>query len=124
MAEETTAPVIILTDGAIAKVKEVIESEGLDGYGLRIAAMQGCGGVQYGLDFDDTANEGDEVVEINGIKVYVDANSAELLRGTTIDFINDIHGQGFKFSNPNAPVHQGCGGCSCGCDDGNEGGCC
>ena len=120
---ENTAMVVMLTDNAAAKIKGVIESEGLDGYGLRIVAMQGCGGIQYGLDFEDTANEGDEVVEVKGIKVYVDATSATLLRGATIDYVSDARGEGFRFLNPNAPVHQGCGGCSCDSDDDDCGGC-
>lgn len=123
MTEEIITPVVTLTDNAAAKIKEVLNNEGLDGYGLRVAATQGCsGGLQYGLDFDDTANEGDEVVESHGIKIYVDAGSVAFLRGSSIDYVSDVHGQGFKFLNPNAPVLEGCGGCCSGCD-GGDGGC-
>ncbi|MDR2337344.1 MAG: iron-sulfur cluster assembly accessory protein [Deltaproteobacteria bacterium] len=114
-SEKTTEAVVKLTDKAIAMVKEVLQNEGLEGYGLRVVAMQGCCGVQYGLDFDDTANEGDEVVELDGFKVYVDIDSVSVLRGSTIDYVSDVHGSGFKFLNPN--VQEG----TCGC--GNCGGC-
>jgi iron-sulfur cluster assembly protein len=120
--------VVQLTEKAIATVKEVLKNEGLDGYGLRVVAMQGCCGVQYGLDFDDTANEGDEIVELDGFKVYIDIDSAPVLRGSTIDYVSDVHGSGFKFQNPNVQEHHSC---CCGCEGGGSdkgsggcGGCC
>ena len=112
-------PVVMLTDAAVAKIKEIIQNEGLDGYGLRVVAMPMCSGVQYGLDFDDTANEGDEIVEVQGIKVYVDIDSVEVLRGSTIDYASDVYGEGFKFLNPNVSANSGCGCC---CDDSGCGG--
>ncbi len=116
MENQNIEQFITLTDSAIKMIQDVIEKEGLEGYGLRIVAMQGCCGIQYGLDFDDTANEGDEIIEVGGFKVYMDIDTAPILRGTKIDYINDIHGSGFKFTNPNTTQNQDCRGCgSSGC---------
>ncbi|TMA58560.1 MAG: iron-sulfur cluster insertion protein ErpA [Deltaproteobacteria bacterium] len=100
-----------LTPGAVEKVKELRAREGLPlTRPLRVAVVGGgCSGFSYQLDFDDTMREDDLVLEYDGIRVLVDATSAEYLAGTEIDYVSTLHGGGFKFSNPKATHTCGCG---------------
>ena len=108
----TTPPAPIgLTTRAIERVKELRAREGLPPTrALRVAVVGGgCSGFSYQLDFDDTTREDDLVLEYDGIRVLVDATSAEYLAGTEIDYVSTLHGGGFKFSNPKATHTCGCG---------------
>jgi iron-sulfur cluster assembly protein len=112
-ALETNAPgpLLALTPGAAAKVKELMaeEPDG-DTLVLRLAIQGGgCSGFQYGLGFDAGSAEGDIELELEGVQVVVDPFSAPYLRGTTIDFLNTIQESGFKIDNPNATSSCGCG---------------
>jgi len=61
------------------------------------------------MSFDDGAQEGDREAVFDGVRVVVDATSAQYLAGTEIDFVSSLHGGGFKFSNPKATHTCGCG---------------
>src|SRR5260370_27509880 len=62
------------------------------------------------LGWDDTATDGDNVVETNGVKVFVDSNSAPYLQGSEIDYVdNNMLGAGFAIKNPNVKSSCGCG---------------
>ena len=104
--------VVVLTSKAVEKVKEYMieeKKEAKDGYGLRIMVIPGgCAGYQYGLDFDKE-QAGDIVVKEQGLTIFVDKNSAGHLVGTTVDFVDGLHGSGFKIGNPNAKQSCGCG---------------
>ena len=106
-----TEPVVTLTPPAVDMVKRIRAKEGLpDGHALRVAVVGGgCSGFSYQLDFDDKAQDGDEVVEYEGVLVRVDPTSAQYLRGIEIDYVNSLSGGGFKFINPNAKHTCGCG---------------
>jgi iron-sulfur cluster assembly protein len=78
--------------------------------GLRIRVMPGgCSGFQYDMVIDEAPSESDEVIDTNGIRVFVDQMSQRYLNGVQLDYVNSIMGSGFTFSNPNAT-----GGCGCG----------
>jgi iron-sulfur cluster assembly accessory protein len=99
-----------VTERAVSKVKALLEAEQKAGFGLRIAVQGGgCSGFQYGLTFEDTAKPDDEVLEFNGLKVFVDKMSRPYLNGTTVDYVDSLQGSGFKISNPNATGSCGCG---------------
>ncbi len=99
-----------LTDRAVSKVKELLAAESKDGYGLRVAIQGGgCSGFQYGLTFENTERDNDNVMELGGLKVYVDAMSGMYLDGVQIDYIETLEGSGFKIENPNATGTCGCG---------------
>lgn len=101
---------VVLTDSAAKKIQGILASEGKDGYGLRIYVEGGgCSGFQYGMALENTAQEGDAVEEINGIRVYVDPSSAQYLGGAHIDYVEELTGSGFRISNPNATSTCGCG---------------
>ncbi len=104
-------PVITLTAPAAEMVKKIRAKEGLsDTHALRVAVVGGgCSGFSYQLDFDDQAQDGDEVVAYDGFEVRVDPTSAQYLRGIQIDYVSSLSGGGFKFVNPNAKQTCGCG---------------
>jgi iron-sulfur cluster insertion protein len=101
---------LFLTDVAVEKVKEVITREGVKAGGLRIAIVGGgCSGFQYNLSLDESPREDDEVIEQNGVKLFLDPISQQYVYGTVIDYVSGLHGAGFKFVNPNANRTCGCG---------------
>jgi iron-sulfur cluster assembly accessory protein len=101
---------VILTDGAAAKVKALLEGEGRDDLALRVAVQPGgCSGLRYQLFFDVRSFEGDIVKAFGGVDVVTDRMSAPYLMGATIDFVDTIEKQGFTIDNPNAT-----GSCACG----------
>ena len=101
---------ILLTDGAAAKVKALLNSEGREDLALRVAVQPGgCSGLRYQLFFDDRSFEGDIVKVFGGVDVVTDRMSAPYLMGATIDFVDTIEKQGFTIDNPNAT-----GSCACG----------
>jgi len=107
IAQETE---LKLTDKAIAQVKALLARENLDGYGLRVAVNSGgCSGFSYGLDFEKETKPGDVVLEMDGLKVYMNESSGKHLKGTTIDYVSGLQSAGFKFINPNATSTCGCG---------------
>jgi iron-sulfur cluster assembly accessory protein len=101
---------IVLTDGAAAKVKALLDTEGRNDLALRVAVQPGgCSGLRYQLFFDDRNFEGDIVKVFGGVDVVTDRMSAPYLLGATIDFVDTIEKQGFTIDNPNAT-----GSCACG----------
>ena len=101
---------VALTAKAVEMVKLAIAEEGLTNHGLRVAVRGGgCAGLEYALDFAETARLGDTVYETDGLKVYIDMASATYLKGTVIDYATGLQGAGFKFNNPNARRTCGCG---------------
>lgn len=107
---ETQAPVITLTDAAVNEVKRLINVQGIEEGGLRLGVKGGgCSGLSYTINFDDKIGQYDQVYDINGVKVIIDAKSAIYLHGTQLDYQKDLMGGNFKFLNPNANKTCGCG---------------
>jgi iron-sulfur cluster assembly accessory protein len=104
-------PPVTLTSKAVEMVKLTREQEGMDAtYGLRVAVMGGgCSGFQYALDFEQEARPTDALMEVDGLRVFVDPVSARYLEGVTIDYVFGMNGAGFKFNNPRATGTCGCG---------------
>lgn len=102
---------ITLTDAATAKVAELIAAEAADeSLALRVAVKPGgCSGFNYDMYFDTEVASDDVVREFSGVKVAVDAASADLLRGSTLDYTDSLQGAGFHITNPNATRTCGCG---------------
>ena len=103
---------IKITDSAAEQVRHFLSQEDVpaDSAGLRVAVMPGgCSGFKYGLLIEERPADDDLIVEVSGLRVFVDAFSAQYLSGTTIDYVSTMQGAGFTFSNPNAT-----GGCGCG----------
>ena len=101
---------IILTVEAAKKVKELQKQEKKEAYGLKLYVFPGgCSGFQYGLDFEKAPEKTDIVTEQHGVKLFVDKESASMLKGTRIDFVDSLKGSGFKIDNPNVEHSCGCG---------------
>ena len=101
---------ITLTDSAASKVKDLIAAEGEPDLALRVAVRPGgCSGFSYEMFFDSDVADDDNLVDFSGVKVVVDASSAELLAGATLDYKDGLQGAGFAIDNPNAQRSCGCG---------------
>ena len=110
-SQEIPTPAIDLTPKAVEMVKRTREKEGLgDAYGLRVTIVGGgCSGFQYSLGFDCEQREGDTMVPFEGVHVLIDEVSLPYVAGTTLDYVEGLHGAGFKFNNPRATRTCGCG---------------
>ena len=112
-AEAISSPqgAVSLSPAAVAKVRELRAKEGRpETHVLRVSVVGGgCSGFSYQMSFDQNVQEDDQVVEYEGIRVVVDSTSAPHLAGTEIDFVQSLHGGGFKFANPAARQTCGCG---------------
>ena len=99
-----------ITDRAITKVKQLLSAEDKDGYGLRVAVQGGgCSGFQYGLTWEKEQKDNDQVLEFDGLPVFVDAMSLLYLHEVSIDYLDGLQGSGFKIENPSATGTCGCG---------------
>lgn len=108
--ENKSGTVVTLTQKAVSKVKEFMEAEENPVGGLRIgAAPGGCSGFQYVLEFEQAPSEDDAVYEQAGLKIYINKQQMQLLRGVNIDYVDGLQGSGFKIDNPNARKTCGCG---------------
>ena len=110
LSQKVTEP-ITLTAVAAVKVAELIAAEGGDEVlALRVAVKAGgCSGFNYDMFFDSDFADSDVVRDFDGVKVVVDAESAELLNGSTLDYSDSLQGAGFHITNPNATRTCGCG---------------
>ena len=101
---------ITLTDTAASKVKDLIEAEGEPNLALRVAVRPGgCSGFSYEMFFDTDVAADDNLTDYAGVRVVVDASSAELLQGATLVYKDGLQGAGFAIENPNAQRSCGCG---------------
>jgi iron-sulfur cluster assembly accessory protein len=102
---------VTLTDLAASKVAELLAQEDTTDLALRVAVRPGgCSGFSYEMFFDADVAEDDVVREFGqGVKVVVDAASADLLKGSTLDYSDGLQGAGFHVTNPNASRTCGCG---------------
>ena len=101
--------VIGLTPAAAGELRSLQEKPENTGKFMRFYVEKGgCSGMQYGMVFDEK-RDGDSISGQHGVKILVDAISADYLRGTVVDFSEEMMGGGFKLSNPNAKQSCGCG---------------
>jgi len=109
MTEVAEALPVDLTERAARRILEVLRKEP-EGSMLRVAVNGGgCSGFQYAFDVTQERQDDDLVIEREGAVVLVDLVSLDFLRGSRIDFVNDLIGQSFKIENPNATASCGCG---------------
>ncbi len=102
--------VLTLSDAAATKLRDLTKEETNPAIGLRVYVYSGgCSGYRYGMMLEDAPTPDDQVLEANGIKVYVDTQSIGLLQGSEIDYVDTLMGAGFTVNNPNAVAACGCG---------------
>jgi iron-sulfur cluster insertion protein len=103
-------PPMVFTDAAAKKVRELIDEEDNSDLMLRVfVAGGGCSGFQYGFTFDEKTEDGDSIVENQGVTLVVDPMSVQYLMGAEIDYKEDLQGAQFVIRNPNAATTCGCG---------------
>jgi iron-sulfur cluster assembly protein len=101
---------IHLLPAAANKIRALLTERKMDGHGLRVfVAGGGCSGMQYGMALEREPNEFDNVVEHEGVKVFIDPTSMMYLAGSSIDYVDNLMGGGFRIDNPNAVATCGCG---------------
>jgi len=101
---------ISLTPAAVEYVKRMRAKEQKEGQALRVGVKAGgCSGFSYFLGFTDSRRAGDLVIEYDGLTVYVDPRSLEVLDGTEVDYRRGLLGAGIQFKNPRAKKSCGCG---------------
>lgn len=99
-----------LTGNAARKLLELRAEEGNPHLMLRVYITGGgCSGFSYGFKFDEHVNEGDTVVERDGVSMVVDQLSIQYLAGSTVDYTEGLQGSRFVIDNPNATSTCGCG---------------
>src|SRR5918996_1539924 len=107
----TPTEMVTVTEKAAAKIRELMAEEPVgDVMVLRVAVEGGgCSGFQYALGFDRGPQDGDNEVEMNGVRVVIDPLSAPYLAGSEIDYVEALMGAGFAINNPNVTAACGCG---------------
>ena len=106
----TKSTPINMTPTAVAKVKEIMAQQNPVPAGLRVGVVGGgCSGFSYSMSFENGAGMMDKVVDVEGLKVYIDATSMMYLNGCIVDYVETLEGAGFKFENPNVKTTCGCG---------------
>jgi iron-sulfur cluster insertion protein len=101
---------IIISPSAVRRIARLKELEANDGLMLRIAVSGGgCSGFQYGFSLDDTRRADDRLFIKDGVGIVVDEVSLDLLRGSQVDYVEDLVGAYFAVNNPNAASTCGCG---------------
>src|SRR2546430_16924705 len=96
---------ISMSDAAVAQLRELIsQQEGASpALGLRVFVYPGgCSGMSYGMAFEDQPAEDDLVVNVSGLKLYVDEMSTQYIAGASIDYEDSLMGGGFRILNPNS----------------------
>lgn len=99
-----------LTETAVSKVREILDTQEPKPAGLRIAVVGGgCSGFSYSMAFENSPGLLDKTYQFEGLKVFIDQASLLYLDGAQVDFVETLEGSGFKFNNPNVKSTCGCG---------------
>lgn len=107
---QTKTAIISITDRAVEQIKVLLSNRGKPSAGIRVNVKQGgCSGLSYVIEYADTQNKYDEVVEMGDVKVLIEPKAIIYLIGTTMDFIDESIKSGFVFLNPNEKSKCGCG---------------
>ena len=115
---ETTVPNETRSDEAMTITPKALEEINTlkadnsipESYGLRVGIKGGgCSGFSYVLAFDAEPREGDKILNLAGVKVFIDPKSLAYLSGTNLDYQDGLNGKGFVFHNPHAAKTCGCG---------------
>ena len=100
---------INLTAKAANKIKELLNKSNKKDHGLRIKVEPGgCAGYSYKFTFDKESTD-DNIIDAHEVRIIIDNNSLDFIRGSKIDFVDSLQGSGFKIINPNAKSSCGCG---------------
>lgn len=110
LSEPVDLSTIQLTKRAAEKYSEILADEGKKGWGLRFGdKAAGCSGFEYVLDYSEKAKPDDQIFASHGVEIHVNKKIVNRLMGSEIDYVDGLHGSGFKVTNPNAKGSCGCG---------------
>ena len=105
-----TRALFTVTENAAARINELLAARGKPSAGIRIGIRtRGCSGMSYSIEYADEQNSFDEVVDVNGVKLFIDPKAVMFLIGTQMDFTEEKLRSGFVFQNPNEAGRCGCG---------------
>jgi iron-sulfur cluster assembly accessory protein len=100
---------IALSASAAARVAWIAQRQGTPAILRLMVEGGGCSGFQYRFGLADAEEADDIIVETDGVRLVVDSLSLDLVRGGTVDFVDNLGGAAFKVENPNATAGCGCG---------------
>ena len=104
------ATIITVTDKAAAKAKSILADKGVENGALRVFVVGGgCSGYQYGMAIARNREDDDIAIDVGGLTILVDAESAPLIDGAEVDYVEDIMKSGFTIFIPNATKSCACG---------------
>jgi iron-sulfur cluster assembly protein len=104
------AAVLAITPDAAEQMKTMLEEGGRGATAVRVGvAAKGCSGLKYFMEYATAAEQGDEVIEQNGVTLLIDPASVMHMLGTTINYVSSDTEEGFTFDNPNVKSSCGCG---------------
>ena len=102
--------IVSITDKAAEKALALLKDRGVEQGALRVFVVGGgCSGYQYGMAIAQGREDDDIVIEQGGVTVLVDPESAPLMQGAEIDYVDDLMKSGFTIFNPNAVKSCACG---------------
>ena len=102
--------VIILSDNAVSRIKEIMSSADNNSVGVRVGVKSGgCAGMSYVMEYTKKINPSDEMIEEKGVKVFIDPSAVMYLLGTEMDYKKEEFSSSFVFKNPNETERCGCG---------------
>lgn len=102
--------VMTLTEAAANRVKAIVDNAGGDAKGIRVGIKKGgCAGMEYSVDLVTEPNAKDDLIELNGARVWIAPEAVLYLLGTQMDFEVTTLRSGFTFHNPNQTSACGCG---------------
>jgi iron-sulfur cluster assembly accessory protein len=108
LMNQTAAEAVTISASAAKRLNAILKGE--DGAALRISVKGGgCSGFQYSYDIDKARADDDFVATRDGATVVIDPVSLEMMKGSEVDFVDDLMGQSFRINNPNATASCGCG---------------
>ena len=106
----TGSAIVTVTDKAAEKARNILTERGIENGALRVFVVSGgCSGYQYGMAIARSREEDDIAIEAGGITLLVDSESAPLLEGAEVDYVDDLMKSGFTIFNPNAVRSCACG---------------
>lgn len=102
--------IITITDRAAEQVKTLLERRGGESFGIRVGVKSGgCSGFSYLIEYADSKNQFDELLEDKGVVVLIDPKAIMYLIGSEMDYVEEKFRSGFVFQNPNEKGKCGCG---------------
>lgn len=106
----TDEQLLTVTPAALTVIQGLLQQRNIPNHALRVfVSGGGCSGLQYGMSFEPTPQEYDQVVQFDGVRIVIDPTSLIYLQGAVIDFVDSLIGGGFRIENPNAVSSCGCG---------------